>query len=109
MRDEYQRRVATVIIYNNPAFPYKTCNAIIRKKRVFIGLEQQEESESLNQLSGQISSMLFERKTGLIMSTVMVHDTSFVVRLNPDKITNLELHPGKKVVLKFDQHDIEWI
>ena len=87
----------------------KTCNAIIRKKRVFIELKQQEESESLNQLSGQIASMLFEKKTGLIMATVTVHDTSFVVRLNPDKITNLKLHPGKKVVLKFDQHDIEWI
>jgi len=87
----------------------KTCNAIIRKKRVFIGLEQQEESERLNQLSGQIASMLFEKKTGLIMATVTVHDTSFVVRLSPDEITNLKLHPGKKVVLKFDQHDIEWI
>ena len=87
----------------------KTCNAIIRKKRVFIGLEQQEESESLNQLSGQIASMLFEKKTGLIMATVTVHDTSFVVRLSPDEITNLTLHPGKRVILKFDQHDIEWI
>ncbi|MEN8211631.1 MAG: ATP-binding cassette domain-containing protein, partial [Thermodesulfobacteriota bacterium] len=54
----------------------KTCNAIIKKKRVFIGLEQQEEIESLNQLSGQIASMLFEKKTGLIMATVTVHDTS---------------------------------
>ena len=87
----------------------KTCNAIIRKKRVFIGLEQQEESESLNQLPGQIASMLFEKKTGLIMATVTVHDTSFVVRLSPDEITNMELHPGKKVVLKFYKHDIEWI
>ncbi|MDA3917958.1 MAG: ATP-binding cassette domain-containing protein [Deltaproteobacteria bacterium] len=87
----------------------KTCNAIIRKKKVFIGLEQQEESASLNQLYGQIASMLFEKKTGLIMTTVTVHDTSFVLRLNPDEITNLELHPGKKVILKFDIHDIEWI
>ena len=87
----------------------KTCNAIIRKKRIFIGLEQQEGSGSLNQLSGHIASMLFEKKTGLIMTTVTVHDTSFVVRLKPDEITNLELHPGKKVVLNFDQHDIEWI
>ena len=92
-----------------PPPPPKTCNAIIRKKRVFIGLEQQEESESLNQLSGQIASMLFEKKTGLIMATITVHDTSFVVRLSPDEITNLELYPGKKVVLKFDIHDIEWI
>ena len=87
----------------------KTCNAIIRKKKVFIGLEQQEESESLNQLSAQIASMLFEKKTGLIMATVTVNDTSFVVRLDPDEITNRGLHPGKKVVLKFYKHDIEWI
>ena len=92
-----------------PPPPPKTCNAIIRKKRVFIDLEQQEESESLNQLSGQISSMLFEKKTGLIMATVTIHDTSFVVRLDPDEITNLKLHPGKKVILKFYLHDIEWI
>ena len=85
------------------------CNAIIKKKKIFIDLEKQQGNDNLNQLSGQIASMMLEEKTSLILTTVTVHDISFVVRLNPDKITELELYPGKKVILKFNLNDIAWI
>ncbi len=87
----------------------KACHAIIKKKRIFIGLEQQEKRKNLNQLSGHITSMQFEKKSGLVMTTVTVHDRSFVVRVGQDEITNLMLYPGKKVVLKFYLQDIELI
>jgi len=87
----------------------QTCNAIIRKKNIFIDLEKQEDKKNLNQLSGRITSMLLEEKTCLIMTTIMVHDILFAVRVNRDKITNMKLYPGKKIILKFYQHDVEWI
>ena len=87
----------------------EACNAMIRKKDIIIELEKQENSKNLNQLSGQITSMLLEEKTSLIMVTIMVHNIPFVIRLSPDKVTNTGLHPGEKVILKFNLHDIEWI
>ncbi len=85
------------------------CNAIIKKKKIFIDLEKQQGNDNLNQLSGQIASMMFEEKTSLVITTVTVHDIFFVVGLSPDKITELELYPGKKVVLKFNLNNITWI
>ncbi len=86
-----------------------TCNAIIKKKKIFIALEQQDDHGTLNQLSGQVASMLLEEKTSLVMATITVHDISFVIRVNPHEITDLNLYPGKKVILKFYLNDIEWI
>lgn len=83
--------------------------AIIRKKNISIDLEKQADSGILNQLSGHIASMLLEKKTGHIMATVSINDFSFVVRLTPEQISRLELYPGKKVVLIFSPHDVEWI
>jgi tungstate transport system ATP-binding protein len=86
----------------------ETCNAVIKKK-ISIDIETQQDNSNLNQLSGRISSMLLEEKSRLIMTIVTICDMAFVLRLTPDKITNLKLHPGKKVIIKFYKDDIEWI
>jgi tungstate transport system ATP-binding protein len=87
----------------------KMCTAIIRKKNISLGLEKQAEHDSLNQLSGHITSMLLEKKNGYIMASISIHDLSFILRLIPDQISNLGLYPGKKVFLKFQSNDVEWI
>jgi len=43
------------------------------------------------------------------MVGISIHDLSFVLRLAPDQITRLNLYPGKKVILKFDSDDVEWL
>jgi tungstate transport system ATP-binding protein len=96
-----------VILLPHPA-PEK-CNAIIKKKKIFIGLEKQESSKNLNQLSGRIISMLLEEKSDLIMANINVHDISFVVRLTPDQISGMRLYPGKNIIIKFYIDDVEWI
>ncbi|MCP4670489.1 MAG: energy-coupling factor ABC transporter ATP-binding protein [Desulfobacula sp.] len=92
-----------------PAPAKLPCNAIIKKKNILLALEKQEEHGTLNQLSGQVASMLLEEKTSLVMATITIHDISFVIRVSPDEITDLELYPGKKIILKFYLDDIEWI
>ncbi|MBU1341299.1 MAG: ATP-binding cassette domain-containing protein [Proteobacteria bacterium] len=87
----------------------KTGIAVIRKKSISIDLEKQADQSFLNQLSGQIASMLLEKKTGHIMATIYIHDLSFVLRLTPGQISSLDLYPGKKVILKFQSTDVEWI
>jgi tungstate transport system ATP-binding protein len=83
--------------------------AIIKKKNITIDLSKSAGSAIFNQLSGRIISMLLEEKRGDIMITVIVHDLSFVLRVTPNQISNLELYPGKKVILKFHTNDVEWI
>jgi tungstate transport system ATP-binding protein len=96
------------IIVSKPS-SQKMCTAIIRKKNIYLDLEKQPEQRMLNQLSGHINSMLLEKKKGYIMATVSIHDLSFVLRLIPDQISSLNLYPGKKVFLKFQSNDVEWI
>jgi len=87
----------------------KTDTAIIRKKSISIDLKKQADLTTLNQLSGHIASMLLEKKSRHIMASISIHDLSFVLRLTPDQISSLNLYPGKKIILKFYQDDIEWI
>ena len=83
--------------------------AIIRKKNITIDLEKQLGNDHLNQLSGHIASMLLETKTETILATISTHDLSLIVNLSSDKIGRLDLYPGKKVILKFYSHDVEWV
>ena len=85
------------------------CTAIIKKKHISIDLEKQPGNGHLNQLSGHIASMLLEKKSETIMATISINDLSLILKLSPEKIRLLNLYPGKKVVLKFHAHDVEWI
>ncbi|MCD4718703.1 MAG: ATP-binding cassette domain-containing protein [Desulfobacula sp.] len=88
----------------------KTCTtAVIRKKNISISLEKQPDNGLLNQLSGHIVSMLLEKKKGIIMATISVHNLAFILRLTTDQISNNNLYPGKKVILKFHSNNVEWI
>jgi tungstate transport system ATP-binding protein len=87
----------------------KAGTAVIQKKNISMALERQADHAGLNQLSGQIASMLLEKKSGHIMATVLIHDLSFVLRITPDQISLLQLYPGKKVILKFKAEDVDWI
>ncbi|MBT3386395.1 MAG: ATP-binding cassette domain-containing protein [Desulfobacula sp.] len=96
-----------IIQLNMPA--QTSCAAIIRKKNISIDLEKKPGSDKLNQLSGHISSMLLEKKNKTIMATISIHDLSLILKLYPEKISRLDLYPGKKVILRFASHDVEWI
>ncbi|NOX34497.1 MAG: ATP-binding cassette domain-containing protein [Deltaproteobacteria bacterium] len=87
----------------------KVCTAVIKKDSISIDLKKQAGDSGLNQLSGLLASMLLEKKSGHIMATVSIHDLSFVLRLTPDKISRLNLYPGKKVILRFHSNEVEWI
>lgn len=83
--------------------------AVIRKKNIAISLEKELDNGLLNQLSGHIVSMLLEEKKGIIMATICIRNLTFILRLTPDKISEINLYPGKKVILTFYPDDIEWI
>ncbi len=61
-----------------------------------------------NRLHGHVVSMLLERKTGYITAGVAVSELSFVVRLSPEKIHDLNLYPGKNIILEFSPGHAAW-
>ncbi len=83
--------------------------AVIRKKDITIDIKKQTDQPTLNQLPGQISSMMLEKKSGHILAAISIHSFSFVLRLLPDQVSSLVLQPGKKVFLKFQSNNVEWI
>ncbi len=95
------------IFLNAPSKELHT--AIIQKKSIAIDLEKQAHHDSLNQLSGHIISMLLEKKSTHIMTTISIHDLSFVLRLTAVRVSHLNLYPGKAVIIKFQAADVEWI
>ena len=96
------------IIIINPT-PKNVSTAILRKKNITVGLEKRPDKRFDNQLSGNISSMLLEKKSKNILATVAICDFSIITRLTSDQISSLDLYPGKKVILKFHSKDLEWI
>lgn len=96
-----------VIKLTPPVTPSQT--AILRKKSIYLDLDVQADLDILNQLHGIVVSMLLEKKTGHILAAIFVQDLSFVLRLIPDQIKKMQLYPGKKVIIKFQSSDVEWM
>jgi tungstate transport system ATP-binding protein len=95
------------IALNRPADLEQT--ALLRKQHIALDIKQQESQPQLNQLTGNLTTMMLEGKTGFILATITCQDLTFVLRLTPDQVRDYALCPGKEVLLKFNASDIEWL
>ena len=94
---------------NSPENYRDAKSAIINKKNLRLEPETQAAPPFLNQLHGEIRTMILEKKSGFILVTIAVSDLTFAVRLSQKQVGQQELHPGKKVVLGFRGDEIEWV
>ncbi len=83
--------------------------ALIREKHITLDLKKQTADSLQNQLSGKVTAMMLEKKSGSILVTILCRDLAFVLRLTTSQMTQFSLYPGKDVVLKFSPTDVEWI
>ncbi len=83
-------------------------HAIIKKRHIVLDPGKQLEPDRFTRLSGRIASMLLEKRTGRIMTTVLVQDLTFVLDLTREQISGLELFPGKDVSIGFCPENAEW-
>jgi tungstate transport system ATP-binding protein len=81
--------------------------AVIQKEKIRLRLEK-EEGSCDNQITGEVTSMLIEKNSGNIMTTLHAKDFSLDISLPPDQAQALKLLPGKKIILMFRSRDIEW-
>lgn len=82
--------------------------AVIQQKKIRICLKKEKESGWDNQITGEITSMLMEKSSHHIMTTLQAKDFSLNIRFSPDQATALNLLPGKRLILMFHSRDIEW-
>ncbi len=83
--------------------------ALIREKHITLDFKKQTAESLQNQLSGKVTAMMLEKKSGSILATISCHEQAFVLRLTASRVTQFSLYPGKDVVLKFSSNDVEWI
>lgn len=82
--------------------------AVIKKEKILICLEKDMEKTFDNQITGEITSMLLEKKTGNSLTTISLADISLVFSFPIKKVFSMGLRPGKRLVLKFNSEDISW-
>ncbi len=68
-----------------------------------------DDSVDENHLTGMVTRLILERKTGDILITLSIHDIQLTFKFPSNTISNLELFPGKTITLCFSARHIEWI
>jgi tungstate transport system ATP-binding protein len=82
--------------------------AVIQQEKIRICLEKEKEAGWDNQITGEITSMLMEKSSGHILTTLHARDFSLNISFSPDQASALKLLPGKRLILMFHTRDIEW-
>lgn len=91
-----------------PLTDKKDSTAVIQTEKIFISNEKNNSREFNNQATGVILSMLLEKSSNHIMTTIQVGDFPLNLSFSPGKAAELGLQPGKKIILMFRSKDIEW-
>ncbi len=60
-------------------------------------------------LSGMVSRLSLERKTGQIIATVLVADLPFTIRLTPGESGDYHIYPGRKITFRYRPETVKWV
>jgi len=82
--------------------------AVIQKEKIHVCLEKDMKNDCDNQITGEITSMLIEKSSGEIMTTIHASDFSLNISFSQSQAGALKLLPGKKIILMFHSRDIDW-
>lgn len=87
--------------------------AVIEKKKIHISLYKEDSNGYDNQVTALVSSMLYEKKSGHILTSLDLTNQnrngfSLTLSFPPKQAEDLKLRPGKKIILMFKSRDITW-
>lgn len=84
--------------------------AIIKKMDVANTKNNKKENDAINNhIQGLISALFLQKNQNNIIVAINVYDHNFTLSLKTEQISNLGLYPGKKIFIRFDPDDVEWI
>ncbi|MFO7752339.1 MAG: ABC transporter ATP-binding protein [Desulfobacteraceae bacterium] len=109
--DLYARKIGGEgkLFVNTP--PAEDSHALVRKKDLHINphASGKERENFDNRLEGVITRMILEKAGMEIITSVMIGDLFFTLRLSGQEVRSLRLYPGAKVVICFQKDAVQWL
>jgi tungstate transport system ATP-binding protein len=62
----------------------------------------------IDTLDGFVTRLFLERNGDMVQAAIKVAELVITIRLERDRVVELNLYPGKKVSIAYDPRDIEW-
>ncbi len=96
------------IIVSKP--PEKDSAAVISSDHITVGTWENDKKLAGNAcLNGIISRLVLEKRSGRIITSILVENVPMTTRLTPAKVQELSLYPGQKVKLCYDPNSVKWV
>ena len=61
-----------------------------------------------HKLNGYITRLFLERNGDTVQTAIKVAELVITVRMERNRVEQLQLYPGKEVTIAYDPRDIEW-
>ena len=62
----------------------------------------------IDTLDGFVTRLFLERNGDMVQAAIKVAELVITIRLERDRVVELNLYPGKNVTIAYDPRDIEW-
>ncbi len=107
--DDYWERILQKgqrIIVPQP--PHENAVAAFDPASICINLQEDTGIDSTYSLHGIVSRLILEQSTRKIIATIIVDNLPFTVKLPQDQVHNLNLYPGRKVIINYNSQAVTW-
>lgn len=90
--------------------PAATLNltAVVPKKQLRLSPAMNTGESIANQVPATITHMLLEKKTGQILATLDMAGLTLTVSLTPNQVSQMDLVPGRGIILVFSPDEVSW-
>jgi len=88
--------------------PAQNAVAVIPAKALRLDSQERQAGRSGRSLKATVSRMILEKSSGDIVSTLMVGNIPFTIKLGWQEVRDLSLHPGKTVYITYDINELKW-
>jgi tungstate transport system ATP-binding protein len=95
---------------SDPFLPEHTANptAVIQKEKLYLYPAMDTNGDRVNRLPARITQMLLEQKTGRILTTMDLKGFTLCLSVTANQAAQLDLVPGKQIILVFSPEDVDW-
>ncbi|MDM8525114.1 ATP-binding cassette domain-containing protein [Desulfococcaceae bacterium HSG8] len=95
------------IVVSEP--PEKDAAAVITPDHIAAGLPGDKSPSRGTRLDGVISRLILEKRTGRIITTILVGNFPLTAKFDQSRIRELKLYPGCEVRLYYDPGSVKWL
>ncbi len=86
----------------------ETLTAVIQKEKLLLYPAMDTDGDAVNRIPARVTRMLLEKKTGRILTTMDLNGFTLSLSVTPNQASQLDLSPGKEIILVFSPKDVAW-